>query len=223
MFYPLYLVTPDLPENRELLIKSLDTWLELSRQEEKEKGWCAFAAYTHTGASSMYASLGDGENALKYLNGFIDYPLVKPNSLYSESGPVLESPLSSAQCVHDMLIQSWGRTIRVFPAIPESWKSITFANLRTEGAFLVSASRREGENQWVRVYSENGGICKLVHNIESATLSLNSGYPEPVNRGQVEVKMNPGDDLVIKDSSFNGEIEIIPVDVSPCYMYGKTN
>ena len=77
-----------------------------------------FAAYTHTGASSMYAALGDGENALKYLNGFADYPLVRRNSLYAESGPVLESPLSAAQCVHDMLLQSWGDKIRIFPAVP---------------------------------------------------------------------------------------------------------
>ena len=35
-----------------------------------------------------------------------------------ESGPVIETPLSGAQCIHDMLLQSWGGKIRVFPAVP---------------------------------------------------------------------------------------------------------
>lgn len=28
--------------------------------------------------------------------------------MYKEAGPVIETPLSGAQCIHDMLLQSWG-------------------------------------------------------------------------------------------------------------------
>ena len=38
-----------------------------------------------------------------------------------------------------------------------------FEDLRTEGAFLVSALRRGGEVRWVRIHSEAGGPCRLLN------------------------------------------------------------
>jgi alpha-L-fucosidase 2 len=67
---------------------------------------------------------------------------VQANTMYKESGPVIETPLSGAQTMHDMLVQSWGSTIRVFPGVPSAWANVTVHNFRTEGAFLVSAVRR---------------------------------------------------------------------------------
>ena len=157
MCYPLYLVNPEQPGQRQLITKSLEHWLAVDQKTFDETGnWGVFAAYTHTGAASMYAALGDGEKALKYLNGFVDYPLVHRNSLYAEAGPVLESPLSAAQCVHDMLIQSWGDKIRIFPAVPKEWPDVIFHDLRAEGGFLVSAERKNGKLQWVRLKSLAG-------------------------------------------------------------------
>jgi alpha-L-fucosidase 2 len=43
-----------------------------------------------------------------------------------------------------MLIQSYNDRIEIFPAIPNSWKDVSFHNLRTEGAFLVSAKKENG-------------------------------------------------------------------------------
>ena len=57
------------------------------------------------------------------------------------------NPLSGARALQDILLQSWGGTIRIFPGVPESWKDVTFHNLRAEGAFLVSAQRRDGKTQ----------------------------------------------------------------------------
>ncbi|MBB6406783.1 hypothetical protein [Arthrobacter sp. AZCC_0090] len=62
----------------------------------------------------MSASMGKGEDALGYLNTLLDR-YIQPNTMYRESGPVLETPLSGAQVMHDMLLQSWGETVRVFP------------------------------------------------------------------------------------------------------------
>jgi alpha-L-fucosidase 2 len=124
--------------------------------------------FKFTGASSLWASLGDGDEALKWLNRSLEIlprkvPTVGPNTLYSENGwPTFESPISSARAVLDMLIQSWGGTIRVFPACPSSWKDAVFHNLRAEGGFLISAKRKAGKTAWVRVKSLAGEPCRVV-------------------------------------------------------------
>ncbi len=35
--------------------------------------------------------------------------------------------------------------IRIFPALPSTWKDVEFRDLRAEGAFLVSAKRSGGK------------------------------------------------------------------------------
>ena len=42
--------------------------------------------------------------------------------------------------------------IRVFRAVPDRWPNAVFHNLRTAGAFLVSAVREGGRTQRVRVH-----------------------------------------------------------------------
>ncbi|WP_197289125.1 hypothetical protein [Nocardia sp. NRRL S-836] len=67
---------------------------------------------------------------------------------------VIETPLSAVQSMHDMLCQSWGGVVRVFPAVPVSWPEVSLDNFRTQGAFLLSAARRQGVTRWVRLRSE---------------------------------------------------------------------
>ncbi len=47
---------------------------------------------------------------------------IQPNTMYKESGPVIETPL--------------------FPAVPAKWADAALRDFRTEGAFLLSASRQ---------------------------------------------------------------------------------
>ena len=107
------------------------------------------------GASAISSLLGKGDDAHRYLGELIRR-FVKPNTMYLEAGPVIETPLAAAQAVHDMLLQSWGDTLRVFPAVPAAWKEVAFQDLRAQGAFLVSAARREGRTSFVRVTSLAG-------------------------------------------------------------------
>jgi len=78
-----------------------------------------------------------------------------------EAGPVIETPLWAVTSINEMLLQSWGNTIRVFPAILENWQDVSFQNLRAEGAFLISAQMKEGELLWVKILSEKGGKLQL--------------------------------------------------------------
>jgi len=73
----------------------------------------------------------------------------------------LEAGFAYAAAVMEMLLQSWGGRIRVFPSVPEFWPAAYFEKLRAEGAFLVTARRERGKTQFVEISSEAGEICRV--------------------------------------------------------------
>lgn len=152
MMYPLYLVNADQEGSEELAVKSIRHWLSFG----------PWHGYAFTGSSSLMSGFGHGDEALKNLNGLQDK--VSRTTMYSEIGPwaqCIETPLSAAQSIHDMLLQSWGGTIRVFPAVPTAWADVAFHDMRTEGAFLISAVHEDGETKWVRIESLAGEPCRI--------------------------------------------------------------
>ena len=67
----------------------------------------------------------------------------------------LEGNFAAAQAVHEMLLQSWGNLIRIFPATPEEWSDVSFSQLRAEGGFIVSAERKGGKTVRVTINSDS--------------------------------------------------------------------
>jgi len=112
--------------------------------------------YKFSGASSIWSSLGDGDNALKWVNRSLDIfprigeipkiPTCTPNTMYCERGnPTFESPISSSRAMLDMLIQSWGNVIRVFPRNAFFMERGQF--LSTQGRRSISGQRQKGKWQ----------------------------------------------------------------------------
>lgn len=156
--YPLRTLTPVEEKDRQLIQKTLDHWQSFGR---------GIAGYAYTSASCMESMLGDGESALAYLNKL--KPYLKPNTFYSEIKlPVMETPLHGATAIQEMLLQSWGGRLRVFPAVAKSWPNVQFARLRGEGGFLVSGKRENGVCQWVLVKAEHGRTVEIEPQIEWA-------------------------------------------------------
>jgi hypothetical protein len=150
--YPYRLLNLEDAMQKNLASKSLEHWLSLPK---KHRG------YSLTGASSMYSFLGDGENSLKYLENFL-VKNDKPSGLYGEGGgPCFETPMSFATSLLEMLIQSDDGRIKIFPAIPNSWKEISFSKLGAEGAFLVDATLQQGKLHEVKIKSLKGHSCLL--------------------------------------------------------------
>ena len=175
MIYPLYLVNAEQPGGREQIERCIAHWHSMPKE---------LAGYSFTGSASMYAGLGDGDRALEKLNGLRSR--IDPNTMYHEAygSPCIETPLAAAQSVHDMLLQSWGETIRVFPALPTTWTNAVFRDLRTEGAFSVSAASANGKTEWVSVKSLAGepfrirpGIAGKIQITGSGTAHLKETVP----------------------------------------------
>jgi len=81
-----------------------------------------------------------------------------------ERQPVfLESGSGFINAVDEMLLQSYDGVIRLFPAVPTSWKRVRVAGLRAVGAFLVCSEFNQGEISYVSVGSLEGQRCRVVN------------------------------------------------------------
>ena len=132
--------------------------------------WCG---YSYSWAGNLYARAFDGERAAGALRTFATC-FTLPNSFHvngdqTKSGKskfvyrpfTLEGNFAFASGLQEMLIQSHSGVIRVFPAVPASWKEVEFNNLRAEGAFLVSAVMKDGVTSRIEIHAEKEGECRL--------------------------------------------------------------
>ncbi len=210
--YPLYLLDPDSAAHRSLIERTMEHWFSMPQ---------GLRGYSSTGASSISSMLGKGDDALLYLDQLCNNFLT-PNTLYRESGPVIETPLSGVQSMFDMLLQSWGDRIRIFPAIPAAWHDVSFRDLRTEGAFLVTASRRDGRTQFVSVKSLAGEPCVIVTDIINPTFSGKREYS--VNRmapDTYQIDLKAGEEVLICPKGIAGKCIIEPLPSRQPNFFGK--
>ncbi|MGW8821804.1 glycosyl hydrolase family 95 catalytic domain-containing protein [Paenibacillus lautus] len=218
--FPLQLVG-DTEEERELILRSLRHWIGLEGD---------LRGFSFTGAASIAAILGLGDEALAYLRSLMH--LIKPNTMYKEAGPVIETPLAGAESIHDMLLQSRGERISVFPAVPEEWPEAVFHRLRSEGGFLVSAVREEGRTAWIHICSLAGGSCRIATDMVSspdACLVLEIGGMSTVcpiqADGSIHLVMQAGEEAYIYSDHWSGsspfKISPIPAEKGKCNMFGS--
>ena len=187
MFYPLFLLNAETPGAKALADKSVAHWQSLGHAQ----------GYSLTGASLISSAFGEGDKALEYLEGFKRF--LRPNTLYKEAGPVIETPLSAAQAVQNMLLQSWGGVIRPFPAVPSKWGDVTFDRLRADGAFLVSGVRRGGKTRWVAVESLAGKPCRVKCDIagDIQTISERNIKTTRLPDGSLELDIRKGETVIL--------------------------
>ncbi|WP_127488714.1 glycosyl hydrolase family 95 catalytic domain-containing protein [Paenibacillus ehimensis] len=208
--FPLHLIGCDKEEDRELIATSLRHWIG---KEGDLRG------FSLTGAASIAATLGWGNEALRLLQALL--LIVKPNTMYKEAGPVIETPLAGAEAIHDMLLQSWGGTIRIFPAVPDEWREAAFHDLRAEGAFLVSAVRSEGRTRFIRVKSSAGEPCIVRTGWTGVVRWRKAGTAVPeatvdlgTQQGEIALNLQKGEEAILYPDGELPDLRIRPVSPS---------
>lgn len=154
-----------------------ETHLNLIKQSLKELdsiGSSGWVGYSFAWQGNLYAHLGDGEKAANALRIFSEAFCLPNNGFHvngDQSGKgyanatyrpfTLEGNFAFASGLQDMLIQSHAGFIEIMPAIPTDWKNCSFNQLRTEGAFLVSAEKVEGSLNTILVKANATGPLKI--------------------------------------------------------------
>jgi hypothetical protein len=216
MVWPLHVLSTDQPENKEIIERSIKYWLSVE-EGTQIYGW------SHAAASAIYSYLGDGENALQCLKAHHNNKrFVMPNTQYIEGAPVIECSLVAAESLQEMLIQSWGGVIRIFPAVPAGWREAAFGDLRAEGAFLVTAVRRDGKTNRVRIKSLAGEPCRIKPNFDGpfhtsdASVSIKEIHP-----GVFELGLKKGQETTLyQDKNSIGTIAPVAIPQEKANFWG---
>ncbi len=200
--YPLNLLDIKTEKDKDIIKRSL------RRIEEKgTREWCG---YSFSWMANIYARAKEGDSAAKMLQIFAT-SFCSINSFHLNGDQkggqysgftyrpfTLEGNFAFAQGVHEILLQSHKNYIEVFPAIPQSWKDVSFTKLRTEGAFLISARKENGVVNEVNVVSEKGGLLRL-------RLPFKTFYLTDIKKkfllkdGILKIQMKQGEEIIVKN------------------------
>ena len=214
MIYPLCEINIDQAENIELMEKSIDHWINYPGTGN--------AGYSWSGVAAMYALLGDGEKSAKYLDIFMNMQKLFPDNpaaihcttMYTETGryqPVTETPFSLCDSMQMMLLQSWGDTIRIFPAVPESWQNTCFDGLLAKGGFEISASRKAGATAFIKIKSLAGEPCIIKAEIEVDRIQgIDAKAVQELPDGRLKIDLAKGEEVTLFAPEVNNA-EIAPV------------
>jgi alpha-L-fucosidase 2 len=200
--HPLGLLNVEDSTGNDIIKKSLRHLEKIGTRE-----WCG---YSFSWAASIYARAKEADNAVKMLQIFASN-FCSSNSFHLNGDQkggqysnftyrpfTLEGNFAFAQGVHELLIQSHKGYIEVFPAVPESWKDVSFNTLRTVGAFLVSARKVNGIIDQIIVTAEAGG--KLYLKLPFQTFHFtNNKKKYKVLTGILETDMKKGETIIIKN------------------------
>jgi hypothetical protein len=172
-------------------------------------------------SSPAAAALGLGNLALQRMNDILyskspDEKLGR-NGMYYLATPCIETTLSYNTCVQDMLLQSWGNKIRVFPALPDEWKDVAFDNFRAEGAFLISARRVNGKTIFVKIKSLAGEPCVICPDINGLPrmITKKNTKIEEAERGCYRIDLTKGEEVILYEGDSKPEFLIEPLALEP--------
>jgi alpha-L-fucosidase 2 len=207
--YPFNLITKEGGEKEQQIIKaSLKNW------DSKGTGeWCG---YSFSWMSCMQARVGNAEEAVRNLDIFVKAFVLRNgfhvNGDQTKSGYsnftyrpfTLEGNFLASQAVQEMLLQSWSATpgkintgiIRLFPATPKKWADASFTDLRAEGGYKVSASRKNNKTTWFRIVANKTGTVRIMDNFQGEKPKWNSANVQK-NGDVYEVNLTKGQKLEV--------------------------
>jgi len=164
-FHPLGLLDYTIPTDKKII--------EASMKLLEQKGTEKWVGYSFSWQANMYARMSNGAKTAETLQKFATC-FCLPNSFHVNGDQcegklstfryrpfTLEGNFAYASAIQEMLLQSHHGIIKVFPAIPASWNSVSFHHLRAEGAFIISANRENGKLNDITIISEKGGELNM--------------------------------------------------------------
>ncbi|MDB5084447.1 MAG: hypothetical protein JWN30_1333 [Bacilli bacterium] len=163
--FPFETMDPEDEQQKQVIRNSYRRWVKT--------GMGNWTGWSMPWASILHGRLGSKEMAYNCLKLFED-TFVMPgygtrhNAVYEgftlyTGGDIMQSEcgIAYAAAVLELFVQCKRGEICLFPSLPDRFTEASFAGIRTEGAFLISASRLKGTIVSVDIYSEKGAALKL--------------------------------------------------------------
>jgi hypothetical protein len=183
----------------DMLDKTLNKWFM--------QGMGIWSGWSFPWASIIYSRLGNAESAHSALSIFRrsfmrnDYALryLPENrsftTLHNNRDKIMqiEAGMASAAAVMEMLVHTSRGVIYPMLGVPCYWKELSFDNILTEGAFLVSGCRKSGKFEELSVKSTKGGTLKIA--LPEGKFSIEQGEKVQSVCGETvfETQTSPGE------------------------------
>lgn len=138
-----------------------------------------------------------------------------PSGTFSQT---IEAGFGAVAALQELALQSNGGVIRLFESTPPAWADLALWNFRTEGAFLISAVRKDYKTQFVHVRVEAGGTAVIRANWEEGPVyaERNDGLKRlPVTDGTVTLEMKSGEEALLWQGLQRPAVEITPLSGIP--------
>lgn len=201
--FPFAILSVKAETDHGILRRSLRTWVKQGMGQWT--GWCL------PWAAILHARAGHGEMAELVLKLF-ERAFVTDGyaTLHDARFPGLtvfdgrpdvmqvEAAMGFSAAVQEMLLHTDAGRLWLFPAVPAQWRDVEFSRMRAEGAFLVSARRRDGVLHSASIESLKGGRLHLVlpgppQRVRHCQNGLETRVE--VLGTEIDLEMEPGDSL----------------------------
>lgn len=170
LIYPFDTLPYPTPDEKEIIDNSIDRWVEKGMGQWSE--WC------YPWAAIIHARLGFKQTPEILLNlwkeifvnesmATVYLPRVQGLSAHRRADMLkpleaneimqLDGTMATATAIIEMLVHHKGNTVYLFRGVPDKWADVSFENVHLPGAFLISADRKRGKIEMVRVKSLKGG------------------------------------------------------------------
>jgi alpha-L-fucosidase 2 len=179
--YPFVTYNPAAAEHKPIVQASINRWV--NRGMGMWSGWCvpwASTLFARTGNTEAAVSVlyhwkdnfvNEGRGTLHNSNkpgmSIISNPIYDklPESAVKNEVMQLDAGFGALSAVLELLVQNREDGIYVLPDLHYQWKEVSFENIRTEGAFQISAKVTGGKVKEVKVKSLAGGTLRLSHGL----------------------------------------------------------
>jgi len=124
---------------------------------------------------NLWARLGDGEHAHRILSMLLSPDRTYPNLFDAHPPFQIDGNFGGTAGITEMLLQSWGGSIFLLPALPRQWPVGAARGLRVRGAAGIDLHWRHGRLTRARLTSDKGGDYSLVYEEQALQTRLETG------------------------------------------------
>ncbi|KAB7772439.1 glycoside hydrolase family 95 protein [Xanthomonas maliensis] len=129
---------------------------------------------------NLWARLGDGEHAYRILQLLLSPERTYPNLFDAHPPFQIDGNFGGTAGITEMLLQSWGGSVFLLPALPSAWPRGSVRGLRVRGGASIDLDWDAGRLQRARLHSDRGGRYQLSYAGQTLDLELGAGRSRQV-------------------------------------------
>lgn len=186
------------------------TLIQQSLRTIRTKGVGEWTGWAFPWMSLIASRAGYGNMAWQMLDTYANL-FITPNTFHINGDPrifglsqfdyepmTLEAGFGAAAALMEMLLQSHGGVIRLFPSTPDRWHDAAFCRLRAEGAFVVSAQLVKNEVTHATIVSDVGGLCRVKNPTEGLARLTTAGMTRDLTGDVLEFETLAGESYLLE-------------------------